>query len=332
MSGSVVGNESVWATGVETTYGTGVTPDRFYEFLNETIKRKNNVLQSKGLRPGRHMQRGSRRVIASHDAAGDATLEVATNGFGRQFQQILGGTPTFTAGSGGNAAAITHVYPMGKVAGVSQTLQKQLYDAAGNLITTLTYPGSKIMAAEFSISVTAGILQVKLTFDCRDELNSTAAATASYTTTRLFNFEQGSLSIAGSPVVNILDATIKFENPQDVNRYFLGSAGLKAEPADSDYPKVSGTLAAEIVDESLWTLFKNDTAAALSLPFVGGIVPGASTTHESVTFGVPEVHLTGETPTVAGIGVQKVSIPYEGAFDGTDVDATITYVTSDTAA
>jgi hypothetical protein len=319
MTGPAVGVQTAWGCAVETTYGTPVTVDRFYEIVSESMVRKNNVIQSNGLRGGtRNLRRGSRRLIASNDAAGDVVFEVATTGFGRLFAQIMGGTPVITG-----AGPYTQTFAMGSVQGKSMTLQKQIRDASGSAIQTLTYKGAKVIDAEFSIAVNK-LLELKLTFDAQTEDSTIGAASATYASTSLFSFAQAVLSVGGSPVANVLDATVKIGNPQDVARYFLGSAGLKAEPADSDFPMVSGTFNAEVLDGTFYGLFKADTAAALSLVFTNGA--------SSLTIATPEIHLTGESPKVAGFGVIKEAIPFVGAYDGTDPGATITYVTSDAAA
>lgn len=331
MTGPAVGLETVFGCAVESSYGTPVTVDRFYEILGgESLKRQNRTLVSQGMRGGaRNLRRGSRRVVSGRDAAGNVPMEVATTGFGRLFQQLLGTAPVITS-LGGSPTAYSHVYAMGSVLGRSMTLQKQIRDAGGTVIETLTYPGSKMVAATFSISVQQ-ILQFVPTFDCQDERTDIAAAAASYTTQKLFTFAGASLTIAGSPAANVLDASVTVTNPEKVDRFYLGNQGLKAEPVDNDFPAVGGSFRAEVLDATLYNLFVNDTPAAMVLTFVGDTISGSN--HETLTITVPEIHLTGETAQVAGPGVIEQTLPWEGAADpASDPGVTITYITKDAAA
>jgi hypothetical protein len=329
MANPAVGTQTIFSTGVESAgaYGTPVTPSRSYEFLSETLKRQNRILQSNGLRGGaRHLRLGSRRALTGRAAAGDVTHEVATNGFGRLLNQALGGTSTVV--QQGATAAYLQTHTLGSVAGKSQTLQKVLKDPDGTTIKTLTYPGSKVMAAEFSIAVD-GILQLKLTYDCRDERDDIAAASAAYVAnTRLFTFAQAALSLNGSAVANVLDATVTLSNPQSVDRRYLGNGGLKAEPIDSDFPTVTGQMRAELLDSTLYSLFVTDGGGALVLTFDGAVIEGAY--DEKLVITVADVHITGESPAVAGPGVVDQPITWEAAQTAGGANVTITYQSSDT--
>lgn len=318
MAGSAVGIQSVLGVAAESTFGTAVTVTRFLEFNSETITRKNNVIQSNGLRGGtRNLRRGSRRVLASHDAAGDIVLEVPTTGMGLLFDQIMGGTATVT-GTG----PYTQTFAMGSVLGKSLTIQKQLRDPSQANITTLTYSGVKILDAEFSIAVNK-ILELKLTVDARDESKAIVAASPSYSATSLYNFSQATITVAGANPVNVLDAMIKVSNKADTARYFLGNQGLKSEPMDSDFPEVTGQLTAEVVDEVAFNLFTADTAASFSMVFTNGAA--------TLTFTIPEIHYTGASPRVAGFGVVKNQLPFIAAYNGTNPGMTITTVNTDAA-
>jgi hypothetical protein len=331
MSGPAVGLETVFGCAVESTYGTPVVCDRFFEILGgESLKRNNRTLVSQGMRGGaRNLRRGSRRVVSGRDASGNVPMEVATTGFGRWFQQLLGTAPVITS-LGGSPAAFQHVYAMGSVLGRSTTCQKQIRDAGGTVIETLTYPGSKMVVATFSVSVQQ-ILQFVPTFDCQDERTDISPAAASYTTQKLFTFQGASLSIGGSSAANVLDASLTVTNPEKVDRFYLGNQGLKAEPVDSDFPAVTGTFKAEVLDATLYNLFVNDTPAALVLSFVGDTISGAN--HETLTLTVPEIHLTGESAQVGGPGVIEQSLPWEAAADpASDPGMSITYITKDAAA
>lgn len=316
--GAAIGSNLCLSTAEEVTFGTPVASSRWYEVLSESLERRNNILTSNGLRCGttRTLRRGSRRVISSRDGGGDITMEVATTGFGRWFKHLLGGTPVITG-----AGPYTHTQAMGDLTGKSLTIQKVLRDTASTEIEAFNFHGCKILSGEFSISVDQ-ILQLMVSIDAEDVDTTTAGAAASYTNPTLYNFMGGTLNVGGSAVAAVTDASIKVTNMLKTDRYYLGSAGLKAEPIDMDFPTVEGSLSAEFISSAtFYDRFAADTAAALSLVFTSGT--------SSLTISVPEVRFTGGTPTVGGPDVVVADVPFEGQYDGTNSGITLTYVTPD---
>jgi hypothetical protein len=313
-----IGSNTCLGTAEEVTYGTPVTMTRWYEFLSEGLERRNNIITSNGIRCGgsRNLRRGSRRVISSRDGGGSITMEVATTGFGRWFKHLLGGTPVITG-----AGPYTHVYPLGDLAGKSLAIQKVLRDSASAEVEAFNYHGCKLLSGEFTIGV-GQILQLAVEIDAEDVDTTTAGAAASYTNPTLYNFMGGTLNVGGAPVAAVTDASVKVTNNLKTDRYYLGSAGLKAEPIDEDLPTVDGSLSAEFISSAtFYDRFAADSAAALSLVFVAGT--------STLTISVPEVRFTGGTPTVGGPDVVVADVPFEGQYDGTNAGITITYITAD---
>src|SRR5688500_12627417 len=318
--GAAIGSNTCFGTAEEVTYGTPVAMTRWYEFLSESLERRNNIITSNGIRCGgaRNLRRGSRRVISSRDGGGSITMDGATTGFGRWVKHLLGGTPVITG-----AGPYTHVYPLGDLSGKSMCVQKVLRDAASTEIEAFNFHGVKVLSGEFSISV-GQILQLAVELDSEDVDTTTAGAAASYTNPTLFNFMGGTLNVGGSAVASVTDAKVKVTNNLKTDRYYLGSAGLKAEPIDQDFPTVEGSLSAEFISSAtFYDRFAADSAAALSLVFVSGT--------SSLTISVPEVRFTGGTPTVGGPDVIVADVPFEGQYDGTNAGISIVYVGPDAA-
>src|SRR5690242_5490534 len=85
---------------VESTYGTGVTVDRFHEFLSESITQDNEYLDSEGLRVGGIGTDLNRRTLGKVMAGGSYELEWVTRGLGTLLQAMLGqNTSTLRTGS-----------------------------------------------------------------------------------------------------------------------------------------------------------------------------------------------------------------------------------------
>jgi hypothetical protein len=325
---TAVGLQTVFGTAPETVYGTAVTPNRWYEILSEGLERQQNVLQSNGLRAGtRTGRRGSRRAITHRWAQGPVTMEVATRGMGRWFENMLGGTPVVT--QQGSTDAYLHEYAMGSLTGKSLTVQKVIRDQSGTPVEQFSYKGAKVLSWEFSISV-GGILQLVVNLDARDEVTDIAAAAHSYTEAAVLSFAQGDIKVDGVSVGRVTDATVAGDNMLRTDAFFLGTGGLKGEPEPNDYPTVTGSVTAEFDDEAVfYDRFTADTAAELELEFVGANIDGAY--DERLTIRVPEIHFTGETPKVGGPGVVNQSVPFEAASDGTNPFIELEYMTADTA-
>lgn len=311
----------------ETVYGTPVTVTRFQEILSESLERKNQTITSNGLRNAtRNLRRGSRRVLTASDGSGDVNFEVATTGFGLLFNHMLGGTSSCVQQAATTAWLQTH--SLGDLGGKSLTLQKGVAQTDGT-VKPFTFHGSKVTGWEFSISVDQ-ILQLSASFDAEDVDTTTALATASYAASNLFHFKQGTLSVGGSAVAQVTDASVTGTNNLKTDRYYLGSAGLKKEPIDNDYPEIGGTLTAEFVDLTTFhDRFVADTAAALVLEFTGALI--AATHYEKLTITIPQVRFEGETPKVGGPEVIVQNVPFVGLYDGSAAGITIAYMSTDVA-
>ncbi len=330
--GTAVGRQIVIATGVETTWNTPVTVNRFYEVLaGESLERKQEQIQSNAMIGGggasRHARRGSRRVTTTREGVGSIPFEVATVGFGRQFNQLMGGTPTI-AQQGGTTAYL-HTYAMGDLVGKSQTIQKQLRDSSDAEVESFTFSGAKVMGGEFSIDV-GGILTYTPEFNAADVVTNVAAAAVSLTTPKLFHYKQTAITVAGVAATLVNSCSIKFTNPSKTDRYHLGSAGVKKEQVANDFAVIEGTINAEFdAPATFYDRYVADTPVALVLEFVGDLI--ASTYYETFRITIPEVRFGGDTPKASSPDLIMQDVPFAGYWDGSAADATITYMTTDTA-
>lgn len=325
--GSAVGLTTRLCTGVESTYGTPVTCDRFLEFNSETLERKNEIIRSSALGSGSlHLRRGSRSVVASRRVEGSIEMEVVTNGMGRIFKNLLGGTPTI-AQQGGTAAYL-QTHTLGSQLGKSLTIQKQMRDESDTVVAALTHHGCKLVSGEFKIDQ-KGKLMLALTVDGEDVDTATAAASPSLTVTKVFHFAQGGLYLAGGLAATVQSASVKLDRKLDTDRFHMGNTGIKAEPLVNDFPEITGALSAEFAALTYYNLFANDTAAILVLDFTGDVISGIY--NEKLTITIPEVRLTGEAPKVGGPGLVIVNHPWEAQWDGSGADMTIAYTSTDVA-
>jgi hypothetical protein len=162
--------------GVESTYGTAVTPTRFLEFVDESLNFNKSVKQGQGLRVGARVGRSARRVVTTVEAAGDVQLEAFSKGLGLLFQAMLG--------SGSSALVSGTTYQQTFTLGDSLpalTLQKGIPRVDGSAVDAINFPGAVVSQWEIEIP-NDDIAKLKVTFDCRDAVAAGSLATATYPT------------------------------------------------------------------------------------------------------------------------------------------------------
>lgn len=326
----------------ESTVGTIVTPNRFLEFLSEGLELSKNIVQGKGLRAGGQYDRAGRRAYTTRSAGGPISLEVPSLGAGVLFKHMLGGTPILT--QQGATAAWKQTHKPGDLTGKSLTIQKGVPQTDGT-VKPFTYKGCKLSQWSFDCAV-GDILKLGLTVDSWDETTATALATASYPTgANIFHFAQGSVVLGGTvtttagvaslaggtTVAAIKSATVSGTNPMATDRYFFGSAGVKAEQVENEVRTAGGALTAEFVNQAtIYDVFAADTRTSLRLQFVGAqIATGYNATMELL---LPAIYFDGESPKVGGPEIVSLDAGFTALDDGTNATVQIQYTSLDTAA
>jgi hypothetical protein len=310
--GSGIGSQLGIAT--ETTFNTAVTVTRFYEFTNESINYNKVTAVGLGLRAGGQVPRSQRRVVTTSDATGDITLDLPTKGLGLLLAHAMGSFPTKSGSS--------FTFTLGDIYTKSFTSQVGVPQYGGT-VTPKTIGGCKISSFELGVS-NAGIATGRFSVDGASFTTGTSLATASYSsTTNLFHFAQGAVTVDGSSVANIKDFTLTVDNVIKSDRYNLGAAGVKAEQVINGFRKVSGSITAEFTDTVLLTKFLADTSTGLALTFTSG--------SDILSITASAVKFDGEAPQVGGPEVIDVNFTFEAYDNGTDAPLTIVYTTTDTA-
>jgi hypothetical protein len=314
--------------GVESTWGTGVTPTRFTEFNTESLEMTPTFLEPTGLRAGTKYKRVSRIRQSRKTVAGDVDLDLATKGMGLLVKHMLASTvttPTLVAGS-----AYKQIHTPGDFRGLGLTVQVGRPEPSTGTVRPHTFAGCKIAGWEFSIS-DGETPKLKLTVDGRSEATATALTAASYLTgTTTFDFSQATLklggtastasgetSIAGGVTVATVIKTLSISGkaPMATERFGLGNAGLKNEPLENDIPMVTGTLGAEFNKAELYDLFANNTTTALQFDLTGAAI-GANAFLFSII--LPAIKLKKAAPTVSGPDIVQMSTDFEVYSDETN--------------
>lgn len=310
--GSGIGSSFGIAT--ETTFNTGVTVSRFYEFTSESTNYNKNTSVGMGLRAGGLLPRSQRRVVTTFDATGDVILDLPTRGLGLLLAHATSSFPSKV----GNSFTFT----LGDPYGHSFTAQIGVPQYGGT-VTPKTVTGAKI--SSFELSAAAGeIATGTFNIDAAGFTTATALATPSYALNgSVFHFAQGAITVDGTAVANIKSFTLNVDNVLKTDRYNLGAAGAKAEQVNNGFRPVTGTITAEFTDTTLLAKYIADTATALSLTLT-------ASASEILQITVSAVKFDGATPVVAGPEVIDVDFNFTAYDNGTDAPLTIVYTTPDT--
>ena len=310
--GSGIGSSFGIAT--ETTFNTGVTVSRFYEFTSENTNYNKNTAVGMGLRAGGLLPRSQRRVVTTFDATGDVVMDLPTRGLGLLLAHSMSSFPSKV----GNSFTFTLGDPYGK----SFTAQIGVPQYGGT-VTPKTVTGAKISSFEIAANqneIATGTFNI----DAAGLTTSTALATPSYALNgSVFHFAQGSITVDGSSVANIKSFSLNVDNILKTDRYNLGSAGAKSEQTNNGFRPVTGQITAEFTDTTLLAKYLSDAATALSLTLT------ASAT-EILQITVSAVKFDGSVPAVTGPEVIDIDFTFTAYDNGTDAPLTIVYTTPDT--
>lgn len=329
----------------ETTYGTPVAVNRFFEFDSESVQVKKTPIFGTGLRGGAYLPSATRRSSGTRTVDGDITMDVTSNGFGVLLFHMLGTSTAMTPTSVGGGL-YQQVHAPGSLNGRSFTLQVVRPATDGDLTTAAyTYTGCKITAWELS-AATSAPLKVKTTIAARDE----ATTSNSFTNTTLaasVSVGAASISTVGSVPANsyiLLDtggtaaevvktSTVTGSGPYTVNL----TAGFRPTQAHATGAVVGSATG---INYGAVTAFQAPSYSATRTLFTfvqGVLVAGGSTTNTSgilansggtVVGNVHSFSLTGSTPMKTdryGMGGPLVSEPIENGWRAYTMDADVEY-------
>lgn len=326
----------------ESTVGTPVTVDHFYEFNSETVDYVKGILQGQGLHAGGQYDRSARRVVSTVGAKGDITMDHATKKMNLLWKHILGSAPTFT--QQGATTAYLAVHQPGTTDGMGLTYQKGVPQTNGT-VQPFTHNGGKVESFSFSVT-DQQIAQLMLTLDFWNVATGTALASASYPAgNEVFNFSQCTIKLGGTAstgggVVSIasgVTATTLFKgftlagtHPKADARYGLGNAGIKKEQIENGWRALTGTLDGEFTSRTeIWDLMQADTTTAMQVTFTGSVI--ASTYHNVLDIILPAVKFDTASVAVPGPDIIPQSVPFTVLDDGTNAVCQVSITSTDTA-
>ncbi len=311
----------------ESTYGTPVTVDRFFEYNAWGVKLQTGRTESGGMRSGMRTQRSDRQEPYRIGATGTMELEVPTKGFGFWLKHMLGSVST----AGPTDSNYTHTAIEGSLLGDFFTAQVNKPFHPAGTSQPHTYHGGKIPSWELACDVD-GVLMFNATLDFEDEDTSTALASASYPTDyRVFTFAGASVTIdAGS--IEVRDFRCGADLGLNVDRRYLRGSSLKKEPTEETMRVYSASFMVDHTDLTVYNFFRDAAAAntvgAIEATFNGPVAHGG-TTLPSLVVTIPEFRFDQVDFDISGPDGLVDSVAGVGLDDGTNSPMTIAYTTTD---
>ena len=320
-----MGIKSQLGVGEETTHGTAVTVNRFYEFEGDGPTLDIQRIESAGIRSGGRVIRSDRWVAGSKTVGGDLTMELHNKSFGLWLKHMFGTVATTQPAAGTDPTVYDHTATPGDLpAGL--TVQVGRDDETGT-VRAFTYEGCVVDSWEVSCAV-GEIGKLKVTLNGEDETTTTALATASYpSSTSLLAFTGASLTIGGSSV-DVTDFTLTGTNALKTDRGKLGSQ-LRRQPLETSLRQYGGNVTAYFPSLTAYNRFVNGTEAALVASFVGPTISNAYTYKLEFTC---NVRFDGATSTGSGREEIMQPLPFVCVDSGSGPGSAITavYRTTDT--
>lgn len=329
----------------ESTYGTAVTPSKFFEFTEEDLSYNPTFAQGQGMRYGRRTILSNRRRLAKAEPGGSFTTEVITKSLGALLEAALG-TATSTAVPSATGAYQQLFTPTTTDPLPSYTIQEGLPLLGGGAGQPQTFKGMVCNGFEFTLN-NAGLATIKWNWLGKDVDTSTALATASYPTgTDIFTFVDAAITIGGTVVVptttalasggtaaaTIRECSFTYDNGLDQNGFNVGSGGKRARKPALGLRSLTGTLTAEYSDNVLRDAFMNQSDIALVITLQRQDIPIVSTTYPTFQIVIPLVRLEGELPKANGGDVVTQSIGFTMLDGGVATHPVyVAVVTSETA-
>ena len=308
--------------GVESTWGTAVTPTRFYEFTDESLSLSIERIESEGLRAGNRVMRSDRYAVGQKAVEGSVSMDMTAENSALLFEHALGDVQTAnTSGS-----VYTHTCTLADPYAKGLTLEVGRPGNDGT-VRAFTYNGCKISSFTLSNSVNE-LLTGEFNFVGKDESTGSITSASYPTSQELLSFAGATISVAGSSY-ECKEASVEVDLGLDAERYILGSQTINA-PVAAAMTEITGSVTAEFKDLTAYNRFVNNTVAALTLKWEGSAISG--TYKRGITVTLPAVRFDGNTPNVGGPEILEQELTYKALYNGTDAPITVTVVNTDSTA
>jgi hypothetical protein len=326
------GSLTTFGIGSETTYGTAVNVNKFFEITSESLKGNYTRQQASALSAA-YVDRFDRYGIARKGAGGSVDIEVLTKGFGNWLRFMMG---TVATSGPAESNAYTHTGTIGSLVGDAFTAQVGRATVDGTIVPW-TYEGGKVTDYTFSNAVDQTLkCSIGMDFEAESSPTSPSGAYALQTNVpvtgaEVLAWQGGTISIAGA-AADISEISVKVENALNVNRFYINSAASKKEPTQDGKRAVTFSVKTPYASNTFWQRVASATAAGatavISAQWTGLTLLG-TTIYPSLKIDIPVARFDDGGPAVGGPGMIDQSFSGVGLYDGTNSPITVTYVTGD---
>lgn len=308
----------------ETTYGTAVTVDKFFDFTSEGMAFDQKRIESTSLRAQSRVIHSDNWALGTVTAGGDYDMELRPKGHGFWFAHMVGPATTTQPDAVGNPTVYKHTFvPSGLP--MSFTLQEAKPDI-DDTAHPFTYTGCRINEWELSCAVDE-FAHLKLSVTAQNETLATPLAVASYpVSNKPYTFVQGTVTVGGV-AADVMSVSLKGTNNLTDDRFKLGRV-TRDRPEENALRDYTGTFEAEFKGLTQYNRFKNGDEAEIVLLFQGPTISGAFKYECKVTM---NVRFDGETPKVSGPEIVQAPMPFKVINNGT-TSIKVEYQTTDTTA
>ena len=322
---------SSFGLSTETTYGTYVAPTTFLFHESADLQPTDGRVTAPTIKAGGLGPRAAHHVQTTYNASADLKTDLVTNGLGKLWQAIMGGTSTSTSGA---SSSYTQVHTLDGTA-KSLTLQTGRPLRSGASVIPATVVGAVVTSAEVSCDAN-DIAKLSVGFDGRKWDNSTALATVSYPSPApaVFTGLQSTLKIgthaSETTLTGARSCSWKLSRKIDDADYTLDGTGLKGAPVLNDWYDLTGTISRDYLDKTaVEDLSLTTTPTSLNWSFTGGLIGGGI--YYKVTFDVPSVIFEPKAQTIAGPKELTSDWSWKWYDDDSGNLPTVTIITTDTA-
>lgn len=314
----------------ESTYGTAVTVNRFFEYESESIESEFARTEGDPLRVGSHHIRSDRFTPYYAGASGSVEMAVMSKGFGFFFRHMMGQVATTGPAE---TVVYTHTGTEAELLGDSFTMQVNRPFHPSGTSQPLTFRGGKITEWTLSNSVDENLM-LELACDFMQVDTATALATASYPASMdNLTWAGGVVNIGGSNY-DVTEFSLQCNNGLATDRRQIRANTDKKEPTQSraDY---SFSLSADFDSMTQRNRAASTTRAgalaAITATWNGPTLLG-TTIYPQFAVSIPAARFDEWNAATEGTDALEQELSGVVRYDGTNSPVTITYKSADVTA
>lgn len=307
----------------ETTFGTAVTVDKFFDIISAEIETETDQLGELFIGQ-RSLTTGAARTIKK-GASGDIVYPVMTKGMDSLFEMLFGSRSVVQVGATAEWV-YTYVPDTAGHRGLSATGQVGLPATSGT-VHPFTYAGGKVIGWSFEVEAN-GPVTLTVTWAFADADLTKPLASPSYVTGRL-QFYAGETTLTwGGVDTCVKKITIASEREVDLERYCTSST-IRKEPLLTGEESFTVETDAEFAATALYSDYVSGTQKALVVEILGPEIPTTTNPYKLLfTFAAAKLTDAAE-PSLDGPEVLEQSPAWKALANGTDPVAQLDYHTDD---